>query len=786
MAYPYTLATGLLAAAALLTGCGGGGGGSTPEAAAASTGAGTSTTSAASAANPADGAATSASANAVATTSAATQTERNGSALDLSASAGDSAAVSQALAVRSPMAVAAAGTPTATTTPSLTLRARADLAGNVGALVSLRIDGATQATVEVRSTTLTDYTFSAPTLKAGAIVEVVYSNDAMVSGQDRNLYIGYLTSGGTVVLPTLPGAVFDRGNGAAAFDGLDSMAGRGDLYWSGALRLTWPGSTAADPLLAAKTAASRFLLQASFGPTTAEITRLAGITPAIWIDQQMALPATPDVVNYVQAKYALGDAYRPGGSKYDPAWVGQKFWASAAQSPDQLRKRVGFALHQIFMVSQQDSSLFHQARAYANYLDTLNKNAFGNYRTLLEDVALSPVMGIYLSHMRNRKEDAATGRLPDENFARELMQLFSIGLVELNSDGSPKLNAQGKPIETYTNADVMALAKVFTGWGWAYPDAQLTEQNFRWGSPDLSSAAKDTGIDLLRMKAYPGMASSAEKKLFTGKANAVVIPAGASSAEGLRLALDALYRHPNVGPFIGRQLIQRLVTSNPTPAYVARVAAVFNNNGAAVRGDLAAVVRAVLLDSDARSSTPPVGFGKLREPVLRVAQWLRAFGATSDTGDFMMAWELDNQSQRALNAASVFSYFRPGYVPPNTVFAVASATAPEFQIVNESTAAAWVNTAEQMVMGGLGWTGSARDVSSTYAPQVALASAGNLGGLLDNINQLLLAGRMSAELRQALLDAVIGVGGSDAASQLNRARAAAFMAMASHEFLVQK
>ena len=776
MAYPHTFIAGLLATAAALSGCGGGGS-STAGAVAAAT---------AAAPGFSGAAAASASETTAASTNAPIQTTTNSSTPDLSATVGDSADVSQALAVRSPAALGTAGTKTSANPPTLTLRARADLAANVGALVALRIDGATIATVEVRSTTLADYTVSAPTLKAGAKVDVAYTNDAVVSGQDRNLYIGYLISGDTVVLPTLPGAVFDRGNGAAAFDGVDTMDGRGDLYWSGALRLTWPGTAVADPLLPSRIAASRFLLQASFGPTTAEITRLASITPASWIDQQMALPATPDFVNHVQAKYALGDAYRPGGSKYDPGFVAQKFWANVAQSPDQLRKRVGFALHQIFMVSQQDSNLYDQARAYASYLDTLNKNAFGNYRTLLEDMALSPAMGIYLSHLRNRKEDAATGRLPDENFAREVMQLFSIGLVELNTDGSPKLNAQGKPIETYTNADVMALAKVFTGWGWAYPDAQLTEQTFRWSSPDLSTAAKDTGIDLLKMKAYPGMASSAEKKLFTGKANAVLIPAGASAAEGLRLALDALYRHANVGPFIGRQLIQRLVTSNPNPAYVARVAAVFNNNGAGVRGDLAAVVRAVLLDTDARNNAPPVGFGKLREPVLRVAQWLRAFGATSSTGDFMLAWELDNQSQRAFNAPSVFSYFRPGYVPPNTSFAATSATTPEFQIVNESTAAAWVNTAEQMVMGGLGWTGSASDVSSSYAPQVVLASAGNLGGLLDNINLLLLAGRMSAELRQALLDAVIGVGGSDAASQLNRARAAAFMAMASNEFLVQK
>ena len=617
-------------------------------------------------------------------------------------------------------------------------------------------------------------------------MDLVFTNDATVSGQDRNLYIGYLGSGSTVVLPSASNSTVDRGTGGAAFDGKDTLAGQGGLYWNAALRLTWPASAAVDAV--AQTSYGgvvRFLQQASFGPTPAEITRVAAITPATWISQQMALPATPDFVNAVQAKYALGDAWRPGGAQYDPVVVGHQFWASAATSSDQLRKRVGFALHQIFMVSQTDSNLYNEARAYASYLDALNRNAFGNYRTLLEDVALSPATGIYLSHMRNRKEDAASGRLPDENFAREVMQLFSIGLVELNNDGTTKLGSNGKPIETYSNADVMAMAKVFTGWSWAYPDAQLTEQNFRWGTPD-KSVAKDSGIDLLRMKAYPGQHSTAEKRLFSGKSNAVVIPANGSASEDLRLALDALFRHPNVGPFVSRQLIQRLVTGNPTPAFVGRVATVFNNNGKGVRGDLAAVVRAILLDADARTTTPAADFGKLREPILRVALWLRAFGATSKSGDFKMGWELDPLSQRAFAAPSVFSYFRPGYVPPNTSFSASAATAPEFQLVNESTVAAWVNTVEAMTGSGLGWNGSANDVSSSFAPQVALATAGNLGGLVDNLNLLLFAGRMSAPVRQAILDSVAGVSGSDAASQLNRARIAAFLAMSCNDFVVQR
>jgi uncharacterized protein (DUF1800 family) len=402
----------------------------------------------------------------------------------------------------------------------------------------------------------------------------------------------------------------------------------------------------------------------------------------------------------------------------------------------------------------------------------------------MEEMALSPVMGIYLSHLRNRKENAATGLLPDENFARELMQLFSIGLHELNPDGTAKLGANGKPIETYGNADVMALARVFTGWSWGFPDTQLTEQNFRWGSPGLK-VATDQKIDLNRMKPYPGQHSTAEKRLFAGKPWASTLAANGSAEADLKQALDALFKHPNVGPFIGRQLIQRLVTSHPSPAYVARVAAAFNDNGQGVRGDLSAVLRAILLDTEARSAPAP-DFGKVREPVLRVAHWMRAFGAKSVTGDYLVNWDLDSVLQPALRAPSVFGYFRPGYVPPNTRLADTGATAPEFQIVSEPTTASWVNTAETMSGTGLGWTGSARDVASTLAPQVALLSAGNLDGLVQNLNLLLFAGRMSPALRLALLEAVAGVNGSDAASHLNRARVAVFIALSSPEYLVQR
>lgn len=668
--------------------------------------------------------------------------------------------------------------------PTLVVNASATLAGDVGPIMEVRVNGTVIGKVEVRATTMTPYAFTANGLASGAKVDVVFTNDAIINGQDRNLFVATLGDGSRTLLPSATGSKYDRGSGAKAFDGVDVFAGQSALYSNGALRLTWPRTTVSAAPTAAQQAAARLLQQATFGATLADISRVLSLGANGWVAEQLAMPHNASYLPHVQAKYNLGDDYRPGGSKYAPQWVAQRFWATAARSPDQLRKRVAFALHQIFMVSQADSNIWGQARAYAQYQDQLNQHAFGNYRHLLEEMALSPVMGIYLSHLRNRKENATAGLLPDENFARELMQLFSIGLHELNTDGTVKLDASGKPIETYTNADVMAMARVFTGWSWGLPDAQLTEQNFRWGGPGLS-VATDQKFDLNRMKAYPGQHSTAEKRLFAGKPWATTIAANGTAQSDLKQALDLLFNHPNVGPFIGRQLIQRLVTSQPSPAYVARVAAAFNNNGKGVRGDMAAVVRAILLDSEARN-TPGPAFGKVREPVLRVTHWMRAFSAKSTTGEFMMAWELDSVQQQALHAPSVFGYFRSGYVPPNTRLADTGATAPEFQIVSEPTTASWVNTAYEMAGTGLGWTGSARDVASTLAPQRALVTAGNAEGLVQNLNLLLFAGRMSPGLRIDLLDAVTGVGGSNAASHLNRARVAVFIALSSPEYLVQR
>ncbi|MGN6830642.1 DUF1800 family protein [Paucibacter sp. M5-1] len=672
--------------------------------------------------------------------------------------------------------------PSANLTDTVTVRAYANVAGGVGAMMHLRVDGVIVGSVEVRSATPADYRFAVPRLSAGSRIDVVYTNDATVNGMDRNLFVQYVQTSSATLVPFASNVVFDAGSGEAAVDGAGTSSSSGGMHTNGALRFTMPATTPASS--AAQHAASRMLQQASFGPTLADVERVVQIGQAAWINEQLALPFVPDMVAAVQARYDLGDAYRPGGINYTSNWVGQRFWASVANSPDQLRRRMGFALHQILMVSQADSNLERHARAYAQYVDTLNRHALGNYRDLLEQVALSPAMGIYLSHMRNRPESAASGRMPDENFAREVMQLFTIGLHELNADGSPRIGANGQPIETYSNDDVMAMSKVFTGWSWGFPDGQLTEHTFRYGNPELS-AAGDQRIDTLPMKAYPGQHSSSDKRLFSGKPQAVVIPAGSSAQASLKLALDALFNHPNVGPFISRQLIQHLVSSHPSPAYVARVAAVFNNNGKGVRGDLGAVARAILMDSEAVN--PPAGsVGKLREPVNRVAHWMRSMQAQSVSGQYAIDGDIGALGQRALHASSVFGYFRPGYIPPNTALATDKVTAPAMQIVNEATTAQWVNLAQRMASNGLGWVGTQSDVVAQLQPLADLVAAGKLATVVDRLNLLLYAGSMSSTLKQDLMDAMISVSGADASSHLNRARVALFLALASPDYLVQR
>lgn len=672
-----------------------------------------------------------------------------------------------------------------TNSTAFILRAKGTKAANVGPVFDVRVNGNVVATVEISSGEFADYILNIPAIAAGSKVELVFTNDATISGQDRNAFVEFISQGNVFVMPSAPIVQFDRGYGAAAFDGVDVVAGTTEIYSAGAMRLSWPQDPATLANLARQQESARFARQATFGVNQALLDNLTRTSFATWIDAQMAMPMSSSYVDAFQSKMSRGPEYLPPkGASYTPLWNVQQFWKQAATGPDQLRRRTAFALQQIFTVSHVNSDLWGHGRPYAAFLDSLNRNAFGNFRTLIQDVALSPVMGIYLSHIGNMPEDPATGRMPDENFARELMQLFTIGLIELNIDGTPKLNGSGNQIETYTNADVMALAKVFTGYTWAFPEENLNADNFRFRQPDYRTTGT-ARIDLKPMKNYAAYFSVSEKKLFQGKPWEVTISEKASASQALKIALDTLFNHPNVGPYISRQLIQRMVTANPSPAYVARVAQVFNDNGSGVRGDLGAVVKAILLDSEARAVTPPVGFGKLVEPVVRATSYMRAFRATSKSGEWLLNDETTDLLQRPMYAPSVFGYYRPGYVPPNSAFAPSSQTQPEFQISTESTMAAWVNRAEKFVGTGLGYDGTGPDVVTSLSDEIALAARGT-SDLVDRLNTVLLGGRMSSKLRSSILRNMATLQGAPESRNAERARLAIFLVLSSPEYLTQR
>ncbi|MBL8327979.1 MAG: DUF1800 domain-containing protein [Rubrivivax sp.] len=435
--------------------------------------------------------------------------------------------------------------------------------------------------------------------------------------------------------------------------------------------------------------AASFLNMATFGATSASLNDLlaAGSYKA-WLEQQMNMPVQTSHWNTLAALYTPRPTFPALSYGVNPAgeWIIPVMWRAYISSPDQLRKRVGAALLEVFVINERVALIGLQNNQYsaAGYIDMLERHAFGNFRDLLEDVALSPTMGNFLSHRGNRKASYdAHGveiRQPDENFARELLQLFSIGLVELNADGTPRL-VNGAPVETYTQSDIFNLARVFTGW-------------------DYDNSV--TGFERLRarMVEYPNL-HSPEAKRFLG----LTIAAGTGGRASLKQTLDHLFQHPNVGPFIGRQLIQRLVTSNPSPAYVARVSAVFADNGQGVRGDMKAVIRSILTDPEALSGPdsedmPQVHGGKLREPTMRVVAVARVLGARSTQPLFPLGnltESVPGVGQTPVNSPSVFNFFRPGYVPPASEVASAGLVAPEFQIVTGSQIISSINFINTMI-----------------------------------------------------------------------------------------
>jgi uncharacterized protein (DUF1800 family) len=590
---------------------------------------------------------------------------------------------------------------------------------------------------------------------------------------------------------------------------------------------------------ASQTAAA-FLNRATFGATGASVAALSGGDMANWLaDQATAAPSpggapgywtsTPSFhLDWVQRRQADFDAaYQAAvtaAGPNPPAKINHQrvknlqfqegFWARAVLGDDQLRHRMTLALSEIFVVSFISSTI--TPRIAASWYDMLSAHALGNYLDLLKAVTLHPAMGLYLNTTGNTQADNDPTRHPDENYGREVMQLMSIGLVQLQPNGQPQTNATGASIAAYTHDDIAGLAKVFTGWGWY--SAKPSQATFAKQPADGTTAASP---DVQTLISYPANHSQLAKTFlgttiaaYTGPQPTTQAGANALTAyqtQSLATALTTIANHPNVGPFIGRRLIQRFVTSNPSPAYVGRVAAAFNGDPAhpATRGDLFATLKAVLTDPEALDQATSLASstsGKLREPVMRMAHWLRASSATSTAtasapnGNFQQFADFGDPAELAqapLEAPTVFNFWDPDYFPPGSAIAKAGLVAPEFQAVDALTVASYANLMAQVIQ-LKGWPGG--DVTTAYANELAAlvpAAAGaadNDQALIDRINLLYFAGTMSTTLSARLgrvLTGTASLAKAPTAAQiaqvrLNKVQNALIIALTSPEYIVQR
>jgi len=508
--------------------------------------------------------------------------------------------------------------------------------------------------------------------------------------------------------------------------------------------------------------AARFLTQATYGPTLAEIARLRAIGYSEWFRQEFNKPAT-SARTYMELVNANRIADGQSGVSHNNRL--DRWFHTAAIGSDQLRQRTAFALSQILVISDQNSTLSGEPIQVSEYWDILARNAFGNYRDVLDEVTWNPSMGKYLSHFRNRKASPDGLRQPDENYAREVMQLFTIGLIERNLDFSPILSG-GQPIPTYNQSVVTNYAKVFTG--------------FNYNNATTISNGTNT---YLRMTCIQGEHDTTAKTVIGG----TTIPAGQNCPVDVDDGIDLLFAHPNAAPFVSRQLIQRFVSSSPSPAYIQRVAEKFQDNGYGERGDLGAVIMQVLLDPEARSA-PTANSGKPREPLLKLTAMWRAWdaqmpaadsyaniamGMTSPTGTF---------GQRPLGADTVFNFFEPDYQQPG-IIAVAGLFSPEFQTLNESTLTSSSNsyyTYSWNSYVGMSSPPNNRPLLN-LAPLVGLAS--NPAAMVDEINKRMLYGSMSSGMRATLLNMLTFM---DGATAIDKARTLVYVTALSPEYAVQR
>lgn len=558
------------------------------------------------------------------------------------------------------------------------------------------------------------------------------------------------------------------------------------------LLLVLTGASTAQAMTEAQ--AARFLTQATFGATRNEIAHVMEVGFEAWLQEQFALRRSSHRGLLDSRLRALGIEVTDDSrlnrhqSRQRRVHLTDTWWHVALTRKDQLRQRVAFALSQILVVSLNDPVVALYPRGVAAYYDILSKNAFGNYETLLREVTLNPMMGTYLSMIRNEKPDPERNVEADENYARELMQLFTIGLVELEQDGAVRRGADGRAIETYDNDVIKNLARALTGWTWG------NAVNFRQIAPEQKRGP------LIPMKAFEAFHDKTPKRLLSG----VVLAAGQSASQDLNAALTVVFNHPNVAPFVSKQLIQKLVTSNPSPAYVARVSQVFADNGDGVRGDLEAVIEAVLLDAEARTEpSADSDFGKLREPLLRLSALWRAFGARSRELDesegvtrMLRAFRYGNSeldfAQRAMSAPSVFNFFSPSYARPGPISEL-ELLSPEFEILNEFMIIKTTNRWGRAIFGTDSSLPSARTTipvasQGFYAPGLDLRFekrlASDAAALVSHLNVLLMAGQMSTTMIDVLEDFVSQVPLDEDGRR--RVEEAVFMIASSPEFAVQR
>lgn len=532
--------------------------------------------------------------------------------------------------------------------------------------------------------------------------------------------------------------------------------------------------------------AARFLTQAGFGGTPRQIEALAtDLNFEEWIDRQTRVKATSMLAETRKAFRTtknLDAITNPNGNySYRGKHFHYAWWQAVMSKPDQLRQRIAMALSEILVIST-NGPINNYGDPFASYYDIFLRNAFGNYRDILLEVSLHPSMGVYLTHLRNPKTDTTSNTFPDENYAREIMQLFSIGLFELNQDGSLKLNQNGNPISTYDNDDIIELSKVFTGLG-----AGALDEEARNEGRELQFSTHQNHMDYtVPMKMYEEEHEPGEKYLLNG----FVIPAGQSGMADIEMAVDHLFKHPNVGPFIGRKLIQQLVKSNPSPAYIQDVAAAFNDNGDGERGDMLAVIKAILLHEEARDclwQTESTN-GKLLSPTIRYAAFARAMRLQANNDLYYEEGNgfFDNTFHRVLSSPSVFNFYSPDHMP-NGPLTEMGLVAPEFEIFNSVTSIGYLNRVDRWTDRGDVFTARelTDDVEVVKSHYYEMARDPRV--LINHLDRMLTKGRLKNNTREFIVEAISGLPDWNEENMLrDRWEIAAYLIMISPEFNILK